>query len=231
MYRQASPVEAFLLKKMERITIYVDGFNFYYGLKRQKKIDRDWKKFYWIDFVKFFEHFVGINQILDKVVYFTASPLNIQKSSNQSALLNANKLINGNRFEVVRGKYYAKNIVCPSCQYAIQKPEEKRTDVNVAVRMIGDMVLGKTDIIVLVSADSDLVPPLEFIRDNYPEKKIKIHFPPSNFSFDLSNFTRRGKGKAIRLENNKLRFFNSIMPDTVTDGKESHTIPAKWKIP
>jgi len=214
---------------MERITVYVDGFNFYYGLKRQKGIDRDWKKFYWIDFVKFFEHFLGPDQVLEKVVYFTATPLNTQKSSHQSALLNANTLLNGSRFEVVRGKYYTKNILCPHCQASIPKPEEKRTDVNVAVRIVGDSALDKTDVIVLVSADSDLVPPLEFVRDNYPDKKIRIYFPPSYFSYDLSNFPKRNKGKAVKLENNKVRFFNSIMPDTVTDGSNSYSIPNKWK--
>jgi len=215
---------------MERITVYVDGFNFYYGLKRQKGIDKEWKKFYWLDFVKFFEHFLGPNQVLEKVIYFTASPLNIQKNSHQSALLNANTLLNGNRFEVVRGKYYTKSIACPNCQYGIQKPEEKRTDVNVAIRMVGDCVLGKTDTVVLVSADSDLVPPLEFIRDNYPEKKIRIYFPPSYSSFDLSSFPKKDKGKPVKLEKNKTKFLNSVMPDTVTDGTISYTIPDKWKL-
>ena len=30
---------------MERVTVYVDGFNFYYGLKRIKAVDSDWKQF------------------------------------------------------------------------------------------------------------------------------------------------------------------------------------------
>ena len=76
---------------------------------------------------------------------------------------------------------------CPHCQGAIHKPEEKRTDVNVAIQMVGDCALDKTDTVVLVSAYSDLVPPLEFIRDNYPNKKIRVYFPPSYSSIDLSN--------------------------------------------
>jgi hypothetical protein len=59
-----------------------------------------------------------------------------------------------------------------------------KTDVNISVRMIADCVLDATDTIVLVSADSDLVPPLEFIQKHYPEKRIKVYFPPSNFSCD-----------------------------------------------
>jgi uncharacterized LabA/DUF88 family protein len=214
---------------MERVTVYVDGFNFYYGLKRTKAVDKDWKKFYWIDFVKLFEYFLGENQVLQKVVYFTATPLNIQKSSRQSALLNANKLINGNRFEIIKGKYYNKQILCPFCKAAISKPEEKRTDVNISVQIMGDCALDKTDIIILVSADSDLVPPLEFIQKHFPSKRIKVHFPPSGFSSDLNNHVKRSKGKVIKLEHNKVKFFNSIMPDNVTKDGRAYSIPEKWK--
>ncbi|HRZ98838.1 MAG TPA: hypothetical protein P5084_14875, partial [Paludibacter sp.] len=82
---------------MKRVTVYIDGFNFYYALKRTKKIDSDWNQFYWIDFVKLFSFFLGEDQELVKVIYFTASPLSPQKSSRQSALLNANKLINDSK--------------------------------------------------------------------------------------------------------------------------------------
>jgi len=166
---------------------------------------------------------------LQKVVYFTATPLNIQKSSRQSALLSANKLLNGCRFEIIKGKYYDKQIVCPFCEAAISKPEEKRTDVNISVQIMGDCALNKTDNIVLVSADSDLVPPLEFIKKHFPDKKIKIYFPPNGFSSDLNNFLKNNKGKIVKLEYNKVKFFNSIMPDIVAKGDKTYTIPAKWK--
>ena len=56
-----------------RVTFYVDGFNFYYGLKRMKQIDVNWQRYYWIDVVKLFEQFLGLEQELNKVIYFTAS--------------------------------------------------------------------------------------------------------------------------------------------------------------
>ena len=148
---------------MERVNFYVDGFNFYYGLKRLKKIDPDWRKFYWLDFVKLFEHFLGNNQVLQKVLYFTAAPLKIQKSKRQELLFKANSLLNSSRFEVVKGQFYTKKLICPNCKIIYEKPEEKRTDVNIAVRMMGDCSLNNVDTLVLVCADSDLVPPLQFI--------------------------------------------------------------------
>jgi len=214
---------------MERVTFYIDGFNFYYALKRSKKTDPVWNRFYWIDFIKLFSQFLGSNQILSKVVYFTATPLSSQKSSRQGTLFNANKLVNGDRFEVVRGKYFDKQVICPSCKYSINKPEEKRTDVNISVRMIGDCVLDNTDILVLVSADSDLTPPIEFIQKHYKNKTVRVYFPPNSFCNDINYNMMKNKKKIVKLSDNKSKFTNSIMPDVVTDGTKTFTIPEKWK--
>jgi len=214
----------------ERVTFYVDGFNFYYGLRVKKRNDRNWQRAYWIDLVKLFSQFLSPNQILEKVIYFTASPLNQDKSSRQGAFLNANKLLNGNKFEVVRGKYLKKIVECPNCKYAISKPEEKKTDVNLAIRMIGDCVENKTDIIVLVSGDSDLLPPIEFIQQKYPQKKIRVYFPPTVFSVDLKNNIKAHNGKIVFLDINFNKFVNSIMPDVVAKDGKIYTIPDKWKI-
>jgi len=138
-------------------------------------------------------------------------------------------LLNGNRFEIIKGKYYDKHIICPFCQTAINKPEEKRTDVNISVQLMGDCALDKTDIIVLVTADSDLVPSLEFIKEHFQNKKIKIYFPPNGFSSDLNNFLKNNKNKPVKLEHNKTKFLNSIMPDIVTKDNKTYTIPTKWK--
>ena len=35
----------------KRVTFYFDGFNFYFALKRKKKISPEWKDFYWLDLV------------------------------------------------------------------------------------------------------------------------------------------------------------------------------------
>ena len=213
----------------QRVTFYIDGFNFYYGLRRARHREQKWGNYYWIDMVKLCGGFLGEGQKLDKVIYFTASPLNPEKSSRQSAFLNANKLINGDRFEIVRGKYLDKQIQCPNCHYAISRPEEKKTDVNISVRMIADCVLNSTDTLVLVSADSDLVPPLEFIQKNYPDKRIKVYFPPSNLSSDLKDNLIHHSSKPILMIKNERRFIDAIMPDIVTDGNKSYEIPEKWK--
>lgn len=214
---------------MKRVTFYIDGFNFYFGLKRSKKGDPTWSDFYWIDMVKLCQSFLGENQKLERVIYFTASPLNPAKNSRQSAFLNANRLINGSKFEIVRGKYLDKHIVCPYCNADIPRPEEKKTDVNISVRMIADCVKDLTDTIALVSADSDLLPPIEFIQRCYPDKSIKVYFPPSNYSTDLKDNLIHHRSKPILMINNKHRFERAKMDDVVSDGNRQYSIPEKWK--
>jgi uncharacterized LabA/DUF88 family protein len=213
----------------ERVTFYIDGFNFYYGLRNKKKIDKKWQCVYWIDVVKLFNQFLSPNQILEKVIYFTASPLNKDKSNRQGAFLNTNKVLNNGKFEFVKGKYIQTIIQCPNCKYAILKPEEKKTDVNIAIRMIGDCVGNKTDVIVLVSGDSDLLPALEFIHQKYPQKKIRVYFPPTIFSIDIKNKIKKNNGKIDFLDVNYNKFVNSIMPDIVIKDGKTYTIPDKWK--
>lgn len=212
-----------------RVTFYVDGFNFYYGIKRTRKSNKEWGKYYWIDMVKLCESFLGEGQQLEKVVYFTASPLDSEKNSRQSAFLNVNRLINGERFEIVRGKYLEKSYTCPYCRGTISRPEEKKTDVNISVRMIADCILGKTDKVALVSADSDLIPPLEFIQKQYKNIGVKVYFPPSNYSYDIKDNLIHHRSKPVLMVNNERRFKNAIMNFEVEKDGRKYTIPEKWK--
>lgn len=49
----------------QKVIVYIDGFNFYYGLKKNYK----WRRFYWLDVVKFFEMFIKPDQELLCVKY------------------------------------------------------------------------------------------------------------------------------------------------------------------
>ena len=214
---------------MKRVTFYIDGFNFYFGIKRARKANPEWNKCYWIDLVKLCGLFLGEGQILNKVVYFTASPLSPAKNSRQSSFLNANKLINGDKLEIVRGKYMEKSLGCPFCNATISRPEEKRTDVNISVRMLVDCFEDKTDTVVLISADSDLIPPLEQVNRLFPQKNIKVYFPPTNYSHDIKDILLQKRGRPVLMVNNLRKFIDSVMPDTVSDGTKTYTIPDKWK--
>ena len=214
---------------MQKIDFYIDGFNFYYGLRAAKKGDPQWCYAYWIDFVELCKKFLGEDQELGKVVYFSAKPLGFKKAARQRELLKANKALHPTEFEVVEGRYLSKSIVCPNCKKPFLRPEEKKTDVNISVRLLGDCISNSADRIVLISADSDLIPPIKFILDNFPDKKIKVFFPPTLISKETIAVMRKKSGKVIFMENNYPRFKASVMPDEVIVGDTTYTIPEKWK--
>ena len=122
---------------MNRVTVYIDGLNFDYGLKRVAARKKDWQKFFWIDFIALFKHFAPHHNV-HKIKYFTSKPNNVRKIIHQALLIKANRLLYGSRFEVIYGKYYDKEFTCPNCNYKYTIPEEKRTDVNISIEMVRD---------------------------------------------------------------------------------------------
>ena len=164
-----------------------------------------------------------------KVIYFTAISLNPGKSRRQREFLNANKLIGGDRFEVVYGKHIEKRTYCPYCKRVIRTSEEKMTDVNISTRILIDCFCNSTDIFVLVSADSDLLSPLEYIHKVCPQNSIKVYFPPLSFSADLKALVLQHHGKLVQMSKSKFRFLNAVMPDVVEKDGERYVIPDKWK--
>lgn len=211
---------------MSRVTCYFDGFNFYNGLRDHAKDAPQWKNYYWLDFTKFCRQFFDADQDVT-VKYFTAPPSDNGKRSRQSALFAANLLLNGERFETINGQYQNKNIQCRSCKKIFDHPEEKRTDVNISVNMMLDCFFDKVDTLVLISADSDQVPTLQAIKQHFPDKKVKVYFPPSRRSSELLAIAKN----VVFLENNEDKFNASIMPTTVEALNKKYSRPLNWKTP
>ena len=189
----------------QKVIFYIDGFNFYFGLKSKK-----WRKFYWLDIVNFCSLFLKPHQELVEVNYFSAIPTNKDgEAERQDLLFSANRL--NPKFNLHLGKFLEKNKTCKHCGGLIKSYEEKETDVHIATNMIRNTVLGRTHISVLVSADSDLIPPINFIREYSPQHKIFVYFPPNRFSFDLKNKANI----TLKLESHQDKFEKSILPDEI----------------
>ena len=209
---------------MPRITFYFDGFNFYNGLKESSKYDYSWKKCYWINPIAFCNEFIGENNLV-KVKYFTADPLNVQQKIRHKEYFKLIKALNPELLEVINGKYKEKNNTCRHCGASYKSSEEKRTDVSISVTMLSDCFNDKTDTLILVSADTDLIPAIETIRKDFPNKKIKLYFPPSRTSAELFQLM---KPNVIYLENNKPKFIKAIMDDIVIVNGINFKKPVEW---
>ena len=67
------------------------------------------------------------------------------------------------------------------------------------------------------------------LGEGAPEKRIKVYFPPSNFSCDLKDNLIHHSSKPVLMYKNERRFRDAIMPDVVTDGTKRYEVPEKWR--
>ncbi|MBU2446610.1 MAG: NYN domain-containing protein [Bacteroidetes bacterium] len=183
----------------KRIIFYIDGFNLYFDLRSKR-----WEKYYWLDLVKFCSQFLKPYQDLIEVNYFTAIQKSRGKQDRQDLFLSANKL--NHKFNLFLGKYLEKEMNING--QLIKTYEEKETDVHIAVKMIRDVVFDRCDISVLISTDSDLIPPIDFIHEYKPNHKIFVYFPPARFSYDL----KQKSTNIIYLQNHESKFLISQFP-------------------
>lgn len=205
---------------LQRVIVYVDGFNFYYGIH-----SHPWNKYYWIDIVNLFEQFMLPHQELVMVKYFSARPLDSEeKSLRQNALFQAN--LENPKFKLILGKYLKKKIKCFNCNNYIRTYEEKESDVNLATQIVADAFKDNCDIVIVVSADSDMIPAIELAKE--AGKKVFIYFPPNHKSSSLRTLAG---GKPTYLERYEGRFKRALMPDEIKlKSGFLIRIPEKWKL-
>ncbi len=164
-------------RDQSRVVCYVDGFNLYHGLR-----SRGWRKYYWLDVWALAERFLKLGQILMKLVFGTARIKDDPDGlARQLAYLDA---LQSHRsgVEVVYGQYLSKQARCLACGPRYVRHEEKMTDVNLACRLLIDAMDDHFDVAMVISADGDLIPPVEVIRDRWPERRVIVIYPPGRWS-------------------------------------------------
>jgi uncharacterized LabA/DUF88 family protein len=205
--------------RKQRVIVYVDGFNFYYGLK-----SRGWKKYYWLDLVAFFERLLKPYQELVELNYFSARSTEPGKNERQNKFFVANKT-NG-KFILHLGKYLKKEIKCKYCNNIIHTFEEKETDVRIATKILSDVFNKRCDVSIICSADSDLIPPIEMIKEINHFHKVFVYFPPDRFSSNLHSIANGTKN----LAGAKIIFEQCVFPEKIhCENGYSIEKPDKWK--
>lgn len=162
---------------MQRVAIYIDGFNLYFGMKQA-----DWGT-KWLDVEALSRNMLKAEEELISVKYFTARVKNNkEKSKRQSQYLDA---IDSTSTEIIYGKYKSGEVKCNKCKHTWPKNEEKMTDVNISVHMLIDGMQDKYDKCIVISGDSDLTPPIRALKEHFPGKNILVAFPPERFANEL----------------------------------------------
>ena len=167
---------------MQRVVVYIDGFNLYYGLRA-----RGWQRYYWLDLYRLSDNLLRPGQRLMAVRYFTArvSPQSRDpdKPVRQSTYLEALDTLPD--LCIHYGYYQAKKRRCHQCGATWKTYEEKMTDVNIAVEVLSDAQNDVFDTAIIISGDGDLAGPVQSVRERYPGKRTVIACPPKRHSAGL----------------------------------------------
>jgi 6-hydroxy-3-succinoylpyridine 3-monooxygenase len=169
----------------KRSIIYIDGFNFYYGAVKDTPNK-------WLNLQKYFE-LLRQDDDIQKIWYFTAKVSGSQLARQE---IYFEALATLPLIEIVFGLYKLKKLRCQvkNCVYRGNKeynvPEEKGTDVNIALQMLDDAYQSACDRMILVSGDSDLVPAVKLIKKRHREIQITVYIPATD--------PRRGAATELR---------------------------------
>ena len=141
---------------LQRVAAYIDGFNLYYGLR-----SKGWRRYYWLDLHRLVGRLLRPGQELVAVRYFTTrvvpEPGDRNKARRQNTYLEALETLPD--LTIHFGYFLPKERTCRQCGAILRTYEEKMTDVNIAVELLGGAQDDIFDTALVVSGDSDLYGP------------------------------------------------------------------------
>ncbi len=203
--------------------IYIDGYNLYYGLVKNTK-------YKWLDLHSLFSEIAKIQNPQSQIVsikYFTApviTKFSQHKEKSQQSQNYYHKALctkSENCIEIING-YFDVDMSSPvlyqkpidlKARVKTWKLEEKQTDVNIALEMYRDATQGQCKQQILVSSDSDLIPALNYISNDFIDIVLGLVLPRSN-----SN-KRKNKGLS--------QYANWTRTHINNDELEKHQLPNK----
>ena len=191
---------------MNRVSIFIDGFNLYHALDGNPA----YHKYKWLDLEKFSRCFIAPEDSIMDVFYFTAYVTwNPQKLARHQIYVKALQLAG---VKPVFGAFRMKDNTCRKCHKPYRIPEEKQTDVNIAINLFQTAIADTWDTALIISGDSDLIPAIEAVKKTFPAKQVGIAIPIGRRAEELkqvTDFHRKVKQKHLQT----CQFDNAITID------------------
>lgn len=200
---------------MGRTSFYVDGFNLYHVL------DRFCPECKWLDLRRVLRSVIPASESISDLYYFSAlAHWKPERVFRHRAYIDALK---ASGVAVVLGRFKDKERRCRLCQKSYVAHEEKRTDVNVALRMLEDAMDDRYDTAILVSGDTDFVPVLAAIKRRFPEKRVGVMAPLGSRATELKMVA----DFFIKMKRHHLKA--NQFPDVVETPQKRIVKPEQWK--
>ena len=182
----------------KRVIAYIDGYNLYHGLR-----DARLQSSRWLDLRAMCESLLKPDQHLEFVRYFTTRVRNDPAAEiRQSTFIDA--LLSRGGIEIDFGHFLSKGRQCFACGHQWQQSEEKKTDVNIAVRLLDDAYDDRFDTAIVISGTATLcrqssqsAPDIHADASSWPFLQSA---PQTNFAEPLmqdSRFRTRPSGQTV----------------------------------
>lgn len=216
---------------------FVDGFNLYHALDKNPA----YRKYKWLNLKGLAENIILKNEILVEVLYFTAyCTWSTHKKNRHKRYVEA---LTKYGIHTVQGKFspvtrrFNKttmkitnmspvvtelSVLPDEIEYITN--EEKRTDVNLATKIVDYAYKDKYDHAYVISADGDIAPAIETVRNRFPEKKFTAVLPinlSGQYMCKICDFN------VIKITEHHLK--DAQLPDPVIiDSNKSIGRPPSW---
>jgi len=165
---------------------------------------------------------------IGRIKYFTAlvnpRPIDPDQLTRQQTYLRALRTIPN--LDIIYGHFLTHEIVMPLAApkvgyVRVIKTEEKGSDVNLALHLLSDGYKNAYDVAVVVSNDSDLLLPIQFVKRELG-KSIGILNPqkhPSKVLIANADFVKNIRAGALS---------RSQFPSSLTDSQGTFSKPTAW---
>jgi hypothetical protein len=188
---------------------YIDGFNLFHGLQAAGL-----RQYYWLDLHKLASKILsGFGFAAEFTRYYTTRVPNTHNSfETQRVWLDAVDTLKP-QVQTEWGLFQQESLTCPRCGDTFEIQREKKTDVNLGIQVLEDVVRKAPNVVLLITGDSDHVPTVAALKrwDNrYP---VCIAFPPRRHSNHLSDIV--GRKSTIDLTEDMLS--GCCLPDVIND--------------
>ena len=192
-----------------KVIVYIDGYNFFIGLKHKSLAVKEWDDLAEIDLVKMATNYIDkyeSNGELLKVKLFMAKPYRGRNYKGNSFTKYINKHFEKypSQFQFIKGRFSADKRKCENCGVESEYYSEKLTDVNLSVEMVRDALDQDVDALFLISADSDFERPVKLAYRSC-KKNVLLIIPLGVPSWGLTNFCdKQNRISAKSKKSNKL---------------------------
>ncbi len=168
---------------MPRVAVFIDGFNLYHAVT----CDLRTKKHRWLNLEKLARCFLTSNDSLNEIFYFTALAVwDANKVAKHKTYISA---LRTTSVQPILGAFRRKDKHCTLCRRQYPTYEEKRTDVNIAIKLFQTAIIDSWDSALIVSGDSDLIPAIEAVKKSFPSKQIGVVIPIGRRAEELKSVT------------------------------------------